>query len=108
VISRSLSSLLGLCQRAGRLASGELAAEQALRRRRAVLLLVAQDVSERTREKYLQLARSSGTPCFLAGTMEELGLAAGKSRRAALAVQSADFARGIRGLLEKEGYQPVP
>lgn len=107
MIPKSLAALLGLCQRAGQVASGELATEQALKRRKAALLLVATDTSERTRNRYLHLARTAGVPCYLVGSIDELGSAVGKPRRAALAILSTDFAKGIQGMIAKEGIQPV-
>jgi ribosomal protein L7Ae-like RNA K-turn-binding protein len=98
---------LGLCQRAGKAASGEFAVEQALRRRRADLLILSEDASERTREKFLRLAVRTGVPCYLLGTREELGSALGKEYRAAVAIQSRDFAKGLVSLLEREGLQPA-
>ncbi len=85
------------------MASGDLAAEQALKKRKAELLILAEDASERTREKFLELAERTGVRCFSVGTRDELGGAVGKSHRAALVVQSRDFANGIVGLLTKEG-----
>jgi len=99
--------MLGLCQRAGKLASGDLAAEQALKKGKADLLILAEDASERTREKFARLAARSGVPCYLAGTRDELGSALGKAHRAAVAVQSKDFTKGIIGILEREGLTPV-
>lgn len=104
---QSIAALLGLCQRAGQLASGDMAAEQALRKRKALLLLIATDTSERTQNRYRHLARTAGVPCYLVGTLDELGSAVGKSRRAALAILSIDFARGIQGMIKKEGIEPV-
>lgn len=99
--------MLGLCQRAGQLASGDLAAEQALKKRKGNLLILAEDASERTQEKFLQLAASVAVPCYKVGTRDELGLALGKAHRAAVVVQSRDFTRGIVGILAKEGLAPV-
>jgi ribosomal protein L7Ae-like RNA K-turn-binding protein len=99
--------MLGLCQRAGKLASGDLAAEQALKRHKADLLILASDASERTVEKFTTLAERAGVACYLIGTRDELGLAIGKSHRAALAVQSKDFLRGLSEMLAREGVVPV-
>jgi ribosomal protein L7Ae-like RNA K-turn-binding protein len=99
--------MLGLCQRAGKTASGDLAAEQALKKRKAELLILADDASERTREKFVELAARVGVPCYCAGTRDELGEALGKAHRAAVVIQSRDFAKGIVGILEKEGLAPV-
>jgi len=107
LIPKSLEQMLGLCQRAGKLASGDLAAEQALKKRKADLLILAADASERTRDKFIGLASSFRVPVYVVGTRDELGLALGKSHRAAVAVQSRDFTKGIVGILEKEGLTPV-
>lgn len=107
MISPRVFTMLGLCQRAGKLVSGEFAAEQALRRRRASLVLLAEDASERTREKFLRLAAGTGTPCYVAGTRSELGTAIGKSDRAVVVIQSRDFTRGISDILRQEGLAPL-
>lgn len=107
MIPKSLEHMLGLCQRAGKLASGDLAAEQALKKRKADLLILAEDASERTQEKFIQLATNTRVPCYRVGTRDELGLALGKAHRAAVVVQSRDFTKGIVGILEKEGLTPV-
>lgn len=99
--------MLGLCQRAGKIASGDLAAEQALKKRKANLLILAEDASDRTREKFISLAASLGVSCYSVGTRDELGLALGKAHRAAVVVQSRDFTKGIVGILEKEGLAPL-
>lgn len=107
MIPQSLHSLLGLCQRAGQMASGDMAAEQALKKRKAELLILAEDASERTQEKFLELARRAGVRCYTIGTRDELGGALGKAHRAAVVVQSRDFANGIVGVLQTEGLTPV-
>jgi ribosomal protein L7Ae-like RNA K-turn-binding protein len=107
VISPALHSMLGLCMRAGKLVSGDFAAEQALRRRKADLLLLAEDASERTREKFLKLAQQAGIPCYSAGARSDLGDALGKADRAVVVIQSRDFTKGLIGILQREGLTPV-
>ncbi|MGE5675110.1 MAG: L7Ae/L30e/S12e/Gadd45 family ribosomal protein [Mycobacterium leprae] len=99
--------MLGLCQRAGKAASGDFAVEQALKKRKAELLILAEDASERTREKFVGLAERAGIPCYSVGTLTELGDALGKGYRAAVAIQSRDFTKGIVGILVKEGLTPL-
>ncbi|MFZ5827212.1 MAG: L7Ae/L30e/S12e/Gadd45 family ribosomal protein [Bacillota bacterium] len=107
MISPALHSMLGLCQRAGKLVSGDFAVEQALRRGKADLLLLAEDASERTREKFLKLAEQAGTRCFSVGDRADFGSALGKADRAVVAIQSRDFTKGIIGILQREGLTPV-
>ncbi|HEY8346323.1 MAG TPA: ribosomal L7Ae/L30e/S12e/Gadd45 family protein [Symbiobacteriaceae bacterium] len=104
---QSLRSMLGLAQKAGQAASGEVAVEEALRKRRAYLLIVAEDASQRTRERLVELAAAASVPCYVVGTREELGRALGKGHRAAVAITSAPFANGITGILTREGLAPV-
>jgi len=107
LIPQSLAYMLGLCQRAGKAASGDTAVELALKKRKAEMLILAADASERTQEKFLELATRAGVPHCRVGTRDELGSALGKAHRAAVVVQSKDFAKGIASILEKEGLALV-
>ncbi|CCO09425.1 L7Ae/L30e/S12e/Gadd45 family ribosomal protein [Desulforamulus hydrothermalis] len=93
--------LLGLSQRAGKVAAGDFAVRQQLARGKVKLLIVAANTSERIKQDYVQMGRSKNVPVVLALTKEALGCALGKSPRAAVAVLDENFARGIQGLLEK-------
>ena len=52
-------SLLGLAERAGKIASGEFAAEKAVKIGKARLIIVAEDASDNTKKKF------SDTFCML-------------------------------------------
>ena len=45
-------SLLGLAERAGKIASGEFAAEKAVKTGKARLIIVAEDASDNTKKKF--------------------------------------------------------
>lgn len=107
MMPQSLRFMLGLVQRAGKAASGDLAVEQAIKKRRVHLLIVAEDASDRTRERLLSLAAEAAVPCYVTGTRDELGLAIGKGHRAAVAIQSEDFAKGLSEILTREGLASV-
>ena len=51
--SEKILSILGLCRRAGRLESGELGCEIAIKEKKAKLLILAKDASENTTKKLL-------------------------------------------------------
>lgn len=65
-------SLLGLCKRAGKLVAGEVAAEQAVRKKQAYLLILAQDASKNTKKKFTNSAVYYELPLAEIGTKEEL------------------------------------
>ena len=52
--------LLGLCMKAGRLLSGSEQIKTAVKDGKGILLILAEDSSERTKEEYIRLAKLSG------------------------------------------------
>lgn len=93
-------SLLGLCQRAGKLASGEVACEHAVRQKTAYMILVAADASENCKKKFQDTGAFYNIPVVESGTKEELGRAIGKEFRAVLAVTDEGFSKKILELLK--------
>ena len=84
-------SLLGLCKRAGKLVAGEVAAEQAVRKKQAFLLILAQDASKNTKKKFTNSAVYYELPLAEIGTKEELGRAIGAEMRSIIALSLLAF-----------------
>lgn len=95
-----IESLLGLCTRAGKLASGEFAAEGAVKDGSACLVIVATDASANTKKLFKDKCSFYQVPCFEYGTKESLGHAIGKEMRASIAVLDEGFAKSIIKHLE--------
>lgn len=94
-------TLLGLCQKAGRLISGGDAVQKALVAGQVRVLLLAEDLSENSLKK-LRLAMSQVNrraaerlQIWRFGTKESLALAAGKPVRGIWAVCDDNFADGM-------------
>ncbi len=100
MINRKALSMLSLCQRAGKLASGELSCEKALQNSSALVIIIACDASENTKEKFKNKAFYYNVPVIEAGTRDELGRAIGKDFRAVLAVCDENFADKIKECFE--------
>ena len=98
-------SLLGLCKRAGKLQAGELAAEQAVKKKNAVLLIVAEDASFNTKKKFKNSAAYYEVPIKEIGTKEALGRAIGTEQRSVIAVTDAGFGKKL-SLLAENIIQP--
>ena len=94
-------SLLGLCKRAGKLAAGETAAEQAIRKKQAALLILAEDASKNTKKKFTNSAAYYGLPLAEAGTKQELGRAIGAEERSIIAITEEGFAKKLKELAEE-------
>ncbi|MDI3281345.1 MAG: ribosomal L7Ae/L30e/S12e/Gadd45 family protein [Bacillota bacterium] len=88
-------SLLGFGRRARRVLSGEEGIRRAVLRRRARLLVVAEDASPQSRAMYQRLARAGGVSCTIYGRKEELGRALGTSARSAVAILDAGLASAV-------------
>ena len=92
-----LLGLLGLAQRAGKLALGGRAVTRLVRKRRMPLVIIARDVGPAQRRKWLTLEPVRG---FLldAVSCEELARALGRNRLAVLAIDDEGFVAGIEKL----------
>jgi len=106
-------NLLGLAQKSGSVAAGDMAADLALRRGKAALVLLAEDAAESTARGFATLAQRARVPCLVAGSKDELGNAVGKSPRAVVVITHREFARGIIAKLaaaqpSSAGQLPLP
>ena len=91
-----LASLLGFAQRASALASGEQAAEAALRRGKAFLCILSADASTNTAKKFRHAAENQGIPLMTGPSKDELGHWIGKAQRSVVVVTDRKFALSIQ------------
>lgn len=99
-IMRKFYSLLGLCKRANKVAGGEVAAEEAIRGKKACLVIVAGDASANTKKKFHNSASFYEVPIVELGTKADLGRAVGEEIRAVLVVTEAGFAAKLQQLAQ--------
>lgn len=92
--------LLGLAIRAGRAVAGTEAAEKAIRRKRACLILLAEDTAENTSRQILKQCQQSAVQCRRFGSKSELGHWTGSEERAVAAVIDPGFARKLEQLID--------
>lgn len=101
-MSNSLLQLLGIARRAGKLALGGDAAGEALRGKRAGLVLLASDLSPRTARAVSAAAEQSGAKAVaIRPAMDELARAVGK-RSGVIAVTDRGFAEKLLALSTEE------
>ena len=97
--------LIGLAKRAGVVMSGSFLVEQAVHKRKARLILLAEDASGNTKKQIRQMAQYRKIPLAEAGGKEELGHAIGQGERSCLALTDENLAGAVRKKLEEEGIQ---
>ncbi len=88
-------STLSLAQKAGRLASGEFSTEKAVREGRALIVIVAGDVSENTKKKMDNMTKYYEIPLYYYSDKEKLGRSIGKEYRSMVAVTDPGFADSV-------------
>jgi ribosomal protein L7Ae-like RNA K-turn-binding protein len=92
-------SLLGLAQKAGKIASGELSVEKAIKSGKTKLLIVATDCSESTKKNYRDMTAYYGVELYEKFSKEQLGQCIGKVYRAALSITDVGFTNAVKNLL---------
>ncbi len=91
--------MLGLCARAGKLACGADAAAQAVRKGRATLVVLDRSAGPNTRKMLKNACESHGARLFEA---DDVGRAAGRENRMAVAVLDRAMADRVAELFDQE------
>ena len=100
-VRERIAGYLGIAQRAGKIAAGDAAAADALVRKKAFLLVLAEDAAAQVKAELTELAGDQ-LPVLYWPDKVELGRIVGKSRRGAIAVLDEGFARVIKRVLVEE------
>ena len=87
--------MLGLAQRAGKIASGESAAEANIQKQKAKLVIIAEDASEGTKKAFFSLCSYHKAKYLVMGEKIRLGIALGKSPRSVVVILDNNFAKNI-------------
>lgn len=88
-------SLLSIAAKAGMVVSGGFSAEEAVRRRKACLVLIAEDAQANTVKKFTDKCSHYKIPFRFYGSKEALGHAVGRQSRACVALTDRGFADSI-------------
>ena len=95
----SAASLIGIAMKAGKVASGETAAENAIRKGSAHLVILSEDASHNTRKKFSNMGESRGIQVVTYLSKADLGRSVGRGERSCLAVTDGGLAEKIAALI---------
>ena len=104
-MKKKILNMLGLAMKAGCVASGETAAENALIAGTARFLILAADASANSRKHFADMARFRKLPYTVWGSKEELGHAIGKAERSAVILTDQGFAGRISEMIPTESTE---
>ncbi|MCR4604876.1 MAG: ribosomal L7Ae/L30e/S12e/Gadd45 family protein, partial [Eubacterium sp.] len=88
--------------KSGNIASGEFQVEEAIKKYKAYLVIIASDASGGTKKKFMNSCKYYEVPVAQAYDKETLGRAIGKKERAVVAVLNEGFANKLKNNLERE------
>ena len=101
-MNRQTLSLLSLCQRAGKMKTGEDTVEKAIQKKEAKLVIIPEDASDNTKKKFQNMCDFYQVPIYFYKDKDTLGHAMGKEFRASLVILDEGFAKGIRKHIDTE------
>ena len=88
--------LIGLAARARKVSFGADSVELETQKNKVYLLILAQDSSSRTKEKFQKISEKYNIPIIITQTIEELSKAIGKSNKAILGIEDINLASEIQ------------
>ena len=83
---QKILNMIGLAQKAGKVASGEFSTEKAVKTGKAYTVIVADDSSDNTKKMFSNMCTYYKVPIHFFSDKESVGHAMGKEFRASLAI----------------------
>lgn len=95
-------SLLGFAQKSGNIFSGENTVELYIKKNKIKLIIIPEDASKNTKEKFTSICNSRNIPYIIFSNKNEISSAIGKYNRAIFGIKDSKFAKKILDLYEHE------
>ena len=97
--NKKILGLIGLSARARKISFGADSVETQAKKGKVKLFIIAEDASERTKDKFNKLAIQCNIPIIIHGSIEELSKAIGKNNKAIVCIKDNNFATAIKNIL---------
>ena len=95
--------LIGLCQKARKLISGEFAVKQAVLSETVKLVIITEDASANTTKLFNDKCNYRNIPCIKWGDRFELGKMLGKETRVVIGIVDDKLAEKIATMIKSDG-----
>ena len=101
-MNKRLLSMLSICQKAGKIVSGEFAVEKALQDGSALYIIIANDASENTKKKFENKCFYYNVENIIYGEKDILSHSIGKVNRTVFAILDEGFYNKIKQYIEND------
>lgn len=92
-------SFIGLIQKSGNLVSGYNNCESEIKKDKCRLVVIAEDASCNTKEKFINMCNTRSLPYFIYGNKENLGFSIGKFPTSVIAIKDVGMSKVVLNML---------
>ena len=96
MINKKILGLIGLAARARKLCFGADSVEEKANKGKVKLLIIAEDASKRTKDKFNKISEKQKIPIIIKGEIEILSKAIGKSNKAIIGIEDINLSNEIQ------------
>ena len=94
-VNNKIYGLIGLARRAGKISFGTESSIETIEKKKAKLVIVANDSSDRTKKNFKELSEKLNIPFRIVGTIEDLSRSIGQVNKAVIVIKDENFAKEI-------------
>ena len=94
-VNNKIYGLVGLARRAGKISFGTESSIETIEKKKAKLVIVAEDSSDRTKKNFKELSDKLNVEFRIAGTIEDLSRSIGQVNKAVIVIKDENFAKEI-------------
>ena len=96
MINKKILGLIGLSAKAGKICFGSDSVEMQIKKKKINLVIIAENSSERTKDKFKKLSEENDIPYIIVGEIDELSKAIGKSNKAIIGIKDLNLSKEIQ------------
>ena len=96
MINNKILGLIGLAARARKVCFGADMVEERTNKKKVKLLIVAEDASQRTKDKFKKISEKEKVPIIIGEEIELLSKAIGKSNKAIIGIEDINLSNEIQ------------
>lgn len=96
MVNNKILGLIGLAARARKVCFGADSVEEKTKKGKVKLLIIAEDASNRTKDKFIKLANEKNIPIIIKEKIETLSKAIGKSNKAIIGIEDINLSNEIQ------------
>lgn len=93
--NNKILGLIGLSAKAGKVCFGADSVEMEISKRKVKLVILAEDSSERTKKKFIEICEEENIPIIIQEKIEVLSKAIGKENKAIIGIKDSSLAKQI-------------